>query len=117
MTSYMKCTTVILTLAFQTTLSVYETLVLICSMKSPQYTYKYSKKTYSIVIFLPPVLTYQKCEISLLVGTKPRDQKQEIGNDCDVISGHLVRGKHIHRSFSYCELINLLRNGTIVRCL
>jgi len=30
---------------------------------------------------------YQKREISLPVGTKPRDQKQETGNECDVISG------------------------------
>ena len=30
---------------------------------------------------------YQKRQISLPVGTKPRDQKQETGNDCDFISG------------------------------
>ena len=28
-----------------------------------------------------------------------------------------LREKQISQSFSYCELINLLRNGTIVRCL
>ena len=41
-------------------------------------------------------------------------KKQETGNDCDVNSGH---EKQISQSFSYCELINLLRNDTIVRCL
>ena len=50
-------------------------------------------------------------------GTKPRDQKQETGNDCDVNSGLQASQKQTSQSFSYCELINLLRNGTIVRCL
>ena len=27
------------------------------------------------------------------------------------------REKQISKSFSYCQLINLLRNGAIVRCL
>ena len=44
-----------------------------------------------IATFLPCVLMYQKREISLrgggLVGAKPWDQKQETGNECDVISG------------------------------
>ena len=43
-------------------------------------------KNYSIAIFLPRVLKYQKLKMSPPVGTKPRDQKQETGNDCDVIS-------------------------------
>ena len=59
----------------------------ICSIKSPQCTDKYSKKNYSIAIFLPRVLTYQKREISLPVGYKTARPKQEAGNDCDVISG------------------------------
>ena len=55
-------------------------------------------------------------------GTKLRDQKhleQDTGNDCDVISGpdFKLREKQSPRSFSYCELFNFLRNGTIVRCL
>ena len=49
---------------------VYMTDFLICSIKSPQCTDKYSKKKYSIVIFLSHVLTNQKCEISLQVGYK-----------------------------------------------
>ena len=39
-----------------------------------------------ITIFLARVLMYQKREI-LLLGTKLQDQKQETGNECDVISG------------------------------
>ena len=35
----------------------------------------------------------QKRDISLPVGTKPRDQKQESGNDCGVISGLKVKGE------------------------
>ena len=51
-------------------------------------------------------------------GTKLRHQKQETGNDCDVNSkDSKPRQKQISQSFSYCELINLLRNGTIVHCL
>ena len=51
-------------------------------------------------------------------GTKPWHQKQETGNYCDINSGlQGSRKKQISQSFSYCELINLLRNGTIVRCL
>ena len=49
-------------------------------------------------------------------GTKPRHQKQETGNDCDVNSG-LQAFPCSNLPFSYCELINLLRNGTIVHCL
>ena len=41
---------------------------------------------FSIAIFLPPVLMYQKRQIHFRWGTKPRDQGQETGNDCDVIS-------------------------------
>ena len=61
----------------------------ICSIKSPQCTDKYSKKLFSIAIFLSRVLMYQKHQISLPVGykLKLRDQKQGIGNDCDVNSG------------------------------
>ena len=41
---------------------------------------------------------------------KPRDPKQETGNDCDVIQEFKFRGKQISPTFSYkqCELANLL---------
>ena len=42
----------------------------ICSIKSPQVTDKYSKKVFSIAIFLSFVLMYQKHQISLPVGYK-----------------------------------------------
>ena len=45
----------------------------------------YSKENFSIAIFLPRVLMYQKRQISLLVGCKTTTQ--DTGNDCDVISG------------------------------
>ena len=47
----------------------------------------YSNEKIAIAIFLPRVLMYQKRQISLPVCTKPRGQKQDTGNDCDVISG------------------------------
>ena len=49
--------------------------------------------------------------------TKPRHQKQETGNDLDVSSVLQASQKQISQSFSYFELINFLRNCTIVRCL
>ena len=42
----------------------------ICSIKSPQCTDKYSKKVFSITIFLSRVFMYQKHQISLPVGYK-----------------------------------------------
>ena len=42
----------------------------ICSIKSPQCTDKYSKKVFSIAIFLPRVLMYQKRQILLPLGYK-----------------------------------------------
>ena len=51
--------------------------------------------TYKILIkiSLPLVLMYQKCEVSLPMGTKQQNLKQEAGNDYDVISGLKVFGK------------------------
>ena len=89
----------------------------ICSIKSPQSADKCSKKKLSIAIFLPRVLMCQKRQISLPVGYKTATPKQETRNDCDVNSGLQASQKQISQSFSYFEQINLLRNGTIVRCL
>ena len=50
-------------------------------------------------------------------GTKPQDQKQETGTIVTSIQDSKPSEKQISQSFSYCELINLLRNGTIVCCL
>ena len=47
-------------------------MLFICSIKSPQCTDMYSKDKFSIAIFLPCVLMYQKRQISLLVGYKNR---------------------------------------------
>ena len=67
---------------------VYMTDFFICSIKSLQCTDKYSKNLFLIAIFLPRVLLYQKRQISLPVGYKTaRPEKQETGNDCDIISG------------------------------
>ena len=60
---------------------------------------------------------YQKHQISLPGGTKRQHQKQETVMIVTSIQDSKPREKQISHSFSYCELINLLRNGTIVRCL
>ena len=59
----------------------------ICSIKSPQCTDKRGKIKFSIAIFLPRVLMCKSVKFHFRWGTKPRDQKQETGNDCDVNSG------------------------------
>ena len=84
-----------------------------CSIKSPQCTDKYSEKNFSIAIFLPRVLMYQKREISLSVGYKTVRPKMITTSfqDCK------LHEKLIFQSFSYCELINSPRNGTKVHCL
>ena len=84
-----------------------------CSIKSPQCTDKYSKKKSSIAIFLTRVLMYQKRQISLPVGYKNR----RLGTIVTSIQDSKPREKQISQSFSYCELINLLRNGTMMPCL
>ena len=80
--------------------------IFFCSIKSPQCTDMYSKEKFLIAIFLTRVLMYQKRQISLPVGSKPRDLKHDTANDCDVISGFRLREKQIFQSFCYCELIN-----------
>ena len=55
--------------------------------KSPRCTDMYSKEKFSIAIFLPRVLMYQKRQISLSVGYKTARPKTGHWYDCDVISG------------------------------
>ena len=44
-------------------------------------------------------------------------KNRRLGAIVTSIQDSMPREKQISQSFSYCELINLLRNGTIVRCL
>ena len=51
-------------------------------------------------------------------GVQNRDTKnRRLGTIVTSIQDSKTREKQISQSFSYCEPINLLRNGTIVRCL
>ena len=51
-------------------------------------------------------------------GVQNRDtQNRRLGTIMTSIQDSKPREKQISQSFSYCELINLLINGTIVRCL
>ena len=51
-------------------------------------------------------------------GVQNRDtENRRLGTIVSSIQDSKPREKQISQSFSYCELINLLRNGTIVRCL
>ena len=67
------------------TLKEYDGCFFSCSIKSPQCNDK--QKIYSMAIFLPCVLMNQNVKFHFRWGTKPRDQKLETENDCDVISG------------------------------
>ena len=50
-------------------------------------------------------------------GVQNRDTKnRRLGTIATSIQDSKPREKQISQSFCYCELINLLRNGTIVRC-
>ena len=85
----------------------------ICSIKSPQCADKCSKKFFSIAIFLSRVLMYQKHHNSLPVGYKTARTIVIVGTIVTSIQDSKPREKQISQSFSYCGLINLLRNGTI----
>ena len=51
-------------------------------------------------------------------GVQNRDTRnRRLGTIVTSIQDSKPREKQISQSFSYCELISLLRNGTIVRCL
>ena len=51
-------------------------------------------------------------------GVQNRDTKsRRLGTIVTSIQDSKPRKKQISQSFSYCELINLLTNGTIVHCL
>ena len=86
-------------------------------IKSPQCTGNgmYSKEKFLIANFLPRVLIYQKREISLPVGYKTKRPKT---GDWEWLWRHFRTSRFAKNrfllSFSYCELINLLRNGTNV---
>ena len=60
---------------FDICFKVYMTDFFICSIKFPQCTDKYSKNSFSIAIFLPRVLMYQKRQISLPVGYKTKNRR------------------------------------------
>ena len=88
-------------------------ILFICSIKSPQCTDKCSKKFFdsnfpSLCFDVPKASNFtsggvQNCE------TKNR----KLGTIVTLLQNSKPREKQIF----YCELINLLRNGTVVRCL
>ena len=80
----------------------------ICSIKSPQVTDKYSKKVFSIAIFLSRVLMYQKHQISLPVGYKTVRPKTGLGTIVTSIQDSKPRKKQISPTFSYFLISNAL---------
>ena len=92
----------------------------ICSIKSPQCTdmYMYSKKKCFDSDFPSPCFDVPKASNFTSGGVQNRDIKnRRLGMIVMSIQDSKPRKKQISQSFSYCELINLLRNGTIVRSL
>ena len=96
---------------YTATLKCIRQICFIYSIKSPQCTDINSKENFSIAIFFPRVWCTKSVKFHFRWGTKLRDQNQDIGNNCDVNSGNRFLSQ-----FSYCELINSLRNDTVVRC-
>ena len=87
-------------------LRVYDRFFFICPIKSPQCTDKYSKKVFSISIFLSRVLMYQKHQISLPVGYKTARPKT--GNWERLWRQFKPREKQISPTFSYFLINNAL---------
>ena len=84
----------------------------ICSIKSPQCTDMYSKD------FPSPCFDVPKASNFTSGGLQNRETKNRtLGMIVTSFQDYKFREKQISQSFSYCELISSLRNGTIVRCL
>ena len=100
-------------------LKVYMTdFLLFARLNLPNVLISVAKFFFSITIFLPRVLMCQKRQISLPVGYKTATPKnRRLGAIVTSIQDSKPLEKQISQSFFYCELINLLRNGTIVHCL
>ena len=89
----------------------------ICSIKSPQCADKCSKKIFDSD-FPSPYFDVPKASNFTSGGVQNRDTKnRRLGTIVMSIQDSKPREKQISQSFSYCELIKLLKNGTIVRCL
>ena len=68
--------------------------------------------------FPSPCFNVPKASNFTSSGVQNRDtQNRRLGTIMTSIQDSKPREKQISQSFSYCELINLLINGTIVRCL
>ena len=77
-----------------------------------------AKKKFFDSDFPSPCFDVPKASNFTSGGVQNRDTKnRRLGKIVTSIQDSKPREKQISQSFSYCEVINLLRNGTIVRCL
>ena len=91
-----------------------------CSIKSPQCTDKYSQKIFSIVIFLPRVLMYQKRQISLPVPTRVQNHEtknRRLGTIVTSFHDSKPREKQISPTFTYFLINNALLYHFLVKWL
>ena len=99
-------------------LSVYDRLFFICSIKSLQCTDKYCKEVFFRSHFPFPYFDVPKASNFTSGVVQNRETKNRtLGMIVTSFQDFKLREKQISQSFSYCVLINLLRNGTVVRCL
>ena len=92
-------------------------LKFICSIKSPQCADK-CRKNFFDSDFPSPCFDVPKASNFTSGRVQNRDTKnRRLGTIVTSIQDSKPREKQISQSFSYCELINLLTNGTMVRCL
>ena len=93
-------------------------LFFICSIKSPQCTDKCSKKKKFYSDFPSACFDVPKASNFSSGGVQNRETKnRRLGTIVTSIQDSKPREKQISQSISYCELINLLGNSTIVRCM
>ena len=97
---------------------MYMTVFFICFIKSPQCTDKCSKKKIFDSDFPSACFDVPKASNFTSGGVQNRETKnRRLGTIVTSIQDSKPREKQISQSISYCELINLLGNGTIMRCL
>ena len=92
-------------------------IFLFAGLNLPNVLISVAKKVFSIAIFLP-CFDVPKASNFTSGGVQNSETKnRRLGTIVTSIQDSKPREKQISQSFSYCEPINLLRNGTIVRCL
>ena len=97
---------------------LFPTFTFFFSIKSPQGTDMYGKEKNFHSDFPSSRFDVPKASNFTSGGVQNRETKnRRLGMIVTSFQDSKPRKKQISQSFSHCELINTLRNGTVVRCL